>query len=116
MQLFQRRHVFMPSAITSLLPSSALFRPPLSAAEFHLNLQTLIEETKQRNPEIRLARQRWEAAKALISQVQSLLDPIIGFAYRGPDIMREGRIAFQQAGKSRKNTRGKKGKPGIYQK
>lgn len=116
MQLYLSRRVFMPGGITSLLLCIVLLRPPLSAAESHLNLQTLIEETKQRNPEIRVARQRWEAAKALIPQVQSLPDPIIGFAYRGPDIMREGRIAFQQAGNSRKNIRGKNGKPCIYQK
>lgn len=96
MQPFQSRRVFMPGVITSLLLCIVLFRPPLSAAEPHLTLQTLIEEAKQRNPEIQVARHRWEAAKALIPQVQTLPDPIIGFAYRGPDIMREGRIAFQQ--------------------
>ena len=96
MQLFQRRHVFMPGVITSLLLAIVFLRPPLSTAEPQLKLQRLIEEAEQQNPEIQVARQRWEAAKALIPQVQSLPDPIIGFAYRGPDIMREGRIAFQQ--------------------
>lgn len=86
----------MSVAITSLLLFIVLLRPPLLAAETQLKLQTLIEEAEQQNPEIQAARQRWEAAKALIPQVQTLPDPIIGFAYRGPDIMREGRIAFQQ--------------------
>ncbi|MDT3776677.1 hypothetical protein PJI16_03775 [Nitrospira sp. MA-1] len=104
MQLFQSRRVFMPGVTTSLLRCIVLLRPPLSAAESHLNLQTLTGETKQQNPEIRVTRQRWEVAKAQIPQVQSQLDPIIGFAYRGPEIMRKGRIAFQKAGNSGKTS------------
>jgi hypothetical protein len=92
----------MPGVITSLLPCIVRLRAPLSVAESHLGFQTLIEETKQRYPEILLAWQRWGVVKVLIPQVQSLLYPIIGFSYRGPEIMRKGRIAFQQAGNSRK--------------
>jgi outer membrane protein TolC len=66
------------------------------AEESSLKLHTLIEETLLHNPEIEAARQRWEAAKMVPSQVQTLPDPTVGFAYRGPDIMREGRIAFEQ--------------------
>ncbi|MDX2348568.1 MAG: TolC family protein [Nitrospirota bacterium] len=61
-----------------------------------MKLQTLIEEAFQRNPEIQATKQRWEAVKATIPQVQSLPDPVVGFAYRGPDIMREGRFQVQQ--------------------
>ena len=76
MQLFQRRHQFMPGVITSLLLAIVFLRPPLSTAEPQLKLQRLIEEAEQQNPEIQGARQRWEAAKALIPQVQTLPDPI----------------------------------------
>ena len=65
-------------------------------AEPPLRLDTLIEEALQRNPEIQTAKQRWEATKATIPQVQSLPDPVVGFGYRGPDIMREGRFQVQQ--------------------
>ncbi|MDT7040718.1 TolC family protein [Candidatus Nitronereus thalassa] len=66
------------------------------AAEPPLKLQTLVQEASQQNPEIQSAKQRWEAAKSVPSQVESLPDPIVGLAYRGPDIMREGRVAVQQ--------------------
>ena len=70
---------------------------PASAHEPPLKLQTLIEEAFQQNPEIQAAKHRWEAAKAVILQVETLPDPVIGLGYRGPDIMREGRIQVQQA-------------------
>ena len=69
---------------------------PASAAEPKLPLEALIQEALDRNPEIMAARERWEAAKAVPSQAESLPDPILAFAYRGPDIMREGRIRVQQ--------------------
>lgn len=65
-------------------------------AEPPLKLDMLIEEAFQRNPEIQSAKHRWEARKATIPQVQSLPDPVVGFGYRGPDIMREGRFQVQQ--------------------
>ncbi len=69
---------------------------PVFASEPSLKLQPLIDEAFQRNPEIQAAKQRWEAAQSVPSQAKSLPDPIIGLAYRGPDIMREGRLALQQ--------------------
>ncbi|GJL49226.1 MAG: PTS cellobiose transporter subunit IIC [Nitrospirales bacterium] len=65
-------------------------------AEPPLQLQSLLEDAYQHNPEIQAAKQRWEATKATIPQVQSLPDPVVGFGYRGPDIMREGRFQIQQ--------------------
>ena len=65
-------------------------------AEPPLKLDTLIEEAFQRNPEIQATKQRWEAVKATVPRVQSLPDPVVGFGYRGPDIMREGRFQVQQ--------------------
>ena len=70
--------------------------PSALASESSLNLQALLDEALQRNPEIQAAQQRWEAAKSVPSQVESLPDPILGLAYRGPDITREGRLSLQQ--------------------
>jgi len=83
--------IFVLGLWLSLFSSLSVF-----AAEPPLKLQTLIEEVFQQNPEIQAARQRWEASKSIPSQVKSLPDPIVGFAYRGPDIMREGRFQIQQ--------------------
>ena len=66
------------------------------AEESPLKLQTLVQEAAQRNPEIQAAKQQWEAAKSVPSQVKSLPDPIVGLGYRGPDIMRFGRVDIQQ--------------------
>jgi len=70
--------------------------PVLQAAEPSLSLHSLVQEASDRNPEISAARERWEAAKAVPSQVQSLPDPTVAFAYRGQDIMNEGRLFVQQ--------------------
>lgn len=67
------------------------------AAESPLKLDSLIKEAFQQNPEIQAARHQWEAAKAVVPQVETLPDPVVGLGYRGPDIMREGRVQFQQA-------------------
>ena len=56
---------------------------PASAAEPKLPLEALIQEALDRNPEIMASRERWEAAKAVPSQAESLPDPILAFAYRG---------------------------------
>lgn len=77
-------------------PVCAVAESPGTAAGLRLSLDSLINEATEHNPEIQAAHKRWEAAKAVPSQVESLPDPIMGFAYRGPDIMREGRIALQQ--------------------
>jgi outer membrane protein TolC len=61
-----------------------------------MSLNALVDEAILRNPEIHSARERWAAANAIPSQAKSLPDPIVRFAYRGPDIMREGRLAVQQ--------------------
>ena len=95
MELLQVYHSYLKmlaiGLFVSLVPGLSV-----SAAEPPLKLQTLIEEVFQQNPEIQAAKQRWEASKLIPSQVNSLPDPIVGFAYRGPDIMREGRFQIQQ--------------------
>lgn len=47
-----------------------------------LDLLRLVQEATENNPEIGAARQRWEAAKAVIPQVQTLPDPRTTLGYR----------------------------------
>lgn len=47
-----------------------------------INLQSLIEEVTQQNPDIKAARERWEAAKAVVPQVQTLPDPSVQLGYQ----------------------------------
>ncbi len=60
-----------------------------------LNLPALIQEAAENNPEIRAARQRWEAAKAVIPQVQTLPDPRLNFGYKDM-LEREAMYGFSQ--------------------
>ncbi len=65
--------------LTSLVPNitgSAL------ADEGLLSLSVLIEELGTRNPEVRAARERWEAAQAVVPQVQTLPDPRLQLGYQ----------------------------------
>jgi len=47
-----------------------------------LSLAALINELESANPEIKAARQRWEAAQAVVPQVQTLPDPKLQFGYQ----------------------------------
>jgi outer membrane protein TolC len=49
--------------------------------EPRLELRELLREALERNPDIHAARQRWEAAKAVIPQAKSLPDPMVRFSY-----------------------------------
>ncbi len=51
-------------------------------AEIQIGLSGLIAELEAVNPEIKAARERWEAAKAVVPQVQALPDPRIQFGYQ----------------------------------
>jgi hypothetical protein len=59
-----------------------------TAAEKHatvepvLVLGSLVREATESNPEIRAARQRWEAAKAVVPQVGTLPDPKAQVGYQ----------------------------------
>lgn len=53
-----------------------------SQGERRIDLASLIGELEAVNPEIRAARQRWEAAKAIVPQVQTLPDPRLQFGYQ----------------------------------
>ena len=72
--------------IMSVLPILALgilfLQPALAADEARLSLPVLVEEMATKNPEIKAARQRWEAAKAVVPQVQTLPDPKLQFGYQ----------------------------------
>lgn len=50
--------------------------------EERIHLQSLVEELVARSPEIMAARERWEAAKAVVPQVQTLPDPRLQFGYQ----------------------------------
>ena len=60
---------------------------PLSTGEDRITLQSLIDEMVARSPEIEAARQRWEAAKAVVPQVQTLPDPKVQFGYQRMPMM-----------------------------
>ena len=55
---------------------------PSSQGEVRIDLPGLIRELEGTNPEIKAARQRWEAAKAVVPQVQTLPDPRLQFGYQ----------------------------------
>jgi cobalt-zinc-cadmium efflux system outer membrane protein len=50
-------------------------------AEPVLDLGTLVRETVENNPEIKAARHRWEAARAIVPQAGTLPDPVVSGGY-----------------------------------
>lgn len=77
------RTTILATAWLSLMAFVALSaRPAQAANETRLSLESLIEELTQRSPEIKVARQRWEAAKAVVPQVQTLPDPRLQLGYQ----------------------------------
>lgn len=56
--------------------------PITPATEQRIKLSDLIAELEAANPEIKAARNRWEAAKAIVPQVQTLPDPKLQFGYQ----------------------------------
>lgn len=52
-----------------------------------ISLPTLIEELEAANPEIKATHQRWEAAKAVVPQVQTLPDPKVQLGYQRMPMM-----------------------------
>ena len=55
---------------------------PSSQGEVRIDLPGLIRELEGTNPEIKASRQRWEAAKAVVPQVQTLPDPRLQLGYQ----------------------------------
>jgi outer membrane protein TolC len=60
-----------------------------------LDLNRLIQEALENNPEIQAVQRRWEAGKAVIPQVQTLPDPRTTFGYTDVD-EREGMYGLSQ--------------------
>lgn len=66
---------------------------PVQGADVHgmneprLDLPSLIQELEQVSPEIKAARHRWEAAIAVVPQVQTLSDPKVQFGYQRMPMM-----------------------------
>ncbi|MBX3325445.1 MAG: TolC family protein [Nitrospira sp.] len=52
------------------------------ADESQLSLSVLIEELAARSPELKAARERWEAGQAVVPQVQTLPDPRLQIGYQ----------------------------------
>ena len=55
---------------------------PSSQGEARIDLPGLIRELEGTNPEIKAARQRWEAATAVVPQVKTLPDPRLQFGHQ----------------------------------
>ena len=55
--------------------------------ERRIDLPGLIRELEEANPEIKAARERWEAARAVVPQVQTLPDPRLQFGYQRMPMM-----------------------------
>lgn len=78
----------VPASLVVLLSSMLPMSLPAYGAEEHggselrINLPGLIRELEVANPEIKAARQRWDAAQAVVPQVQTLPDPRLQFGYQ----------------------------------
>lgn len=70
-------------ALTICLSLNSLVTPiAASGEETRLVLDSLIEELTRQNPEMKAAQERWEAAKAVVPQVQTLPDPTLQVGYQ----------------------------------
>jgi outer membrane protein, heavy metal efflux system len=82
MSRIHRYRAVIMSVLPVLALGTPLAQPALAADEARLSLPALVEEMAARNPEIKAARARWEAAKAVVPQVQTLPDPKLQFGYQ----------------------------------
>lgn len=79
----QYRWLKVAVSLAAFVTLGWLLTPVISAAgETKLLLASLVEELTLQNPEIKAARQRWEAAKAIVPQVQTLPDPTVKLGYQ----------------------------------
>ena len=71
-------------SVLSLLGVAAFVRAPASAMadDGRLSLSALVEELAAHSPEVKAAKERWEAARAVVPQVQALPDPRLQFGYQ----------------------------------
>jgi cobalt-zinc-cadmium efflux system outer membrane protein len=75
-----RRSVWVVILELALIAVAVAQEP--QSKEQRLSLDRLVDETLTNNPDIQAARQRFEAATAVIPQVQTLPDPRINLGYR----------------------------------
>ncbi len=73
-----RGFMLTPVAVLCLL----LFGTAHASDEPRLSLPSLMKEMLEHNPAIKAARQRWESAKAIVPQVQTLPDPSLQLGYQ----------------------------------
>lgn len=82
MIIFRYRRRFIHLIVLGVLVFS-WFPEFIQAAEgTRVSLKALVDEAIQQNPDIRSARNRWEASKAVIPQVQTLPDPELKLGYQ----------------------------------
>jgi outer membrane protein TolC len=77
--------LLVPSPVRGLetrgvIPSEGI--APGSQNDQRVDLASLVRELEEANPEIKATRQRWEAAKAVVPQVQTLPDPKLQVGYQ----------------------------------
>ncbi len=83
-----RTHAFIRLLVLACTPAILLAPWPADGAEEReqieprINLPGLIAELEEANPEVKAARQRWEMAKAVVPQVQTLPDPRLQLGYQ----------------------------------
>ncbi len=65
-----------------LAPLSAHGADERGGSKPRVDLPSLIQELEEANPEIKAARRRWEAAEAVVPQVQTLPDPRLQLGYQ----------------------------------
>lgn len=76
-----------------------LLWPAFGAAEQGVqeaSLEQLVQEALTHNPDIQAARQRWESAKAVVPQVQTLPDPKLSVGYKDMAPQREVMYGMSQ--------------------
>lgn len=60
------------------------------------SLEQLVQEALSQNPDIQAARQRWESAKAVVPQVQTLPDPKVSVGYLNMAPQKEAMYGMSQ--------------------
>ena len=82
MNIFHYQRQFILCLLLGMLVLSRFPGSVQAAEETRLSLKTLVDEAFERNPEVRSARERWEASKAIIPQVQTFPDPEVKLGYQ----------------------------------
>lgn len=72
----------LTSLILSLTLLVMIVTSSVMADEGRLSLSALIEELETQSPDIKAARERWEATRAVVPQVQTLPDPRLQIGYQ----------------------------------